>query len=318
MFHLDLSSDGNLCSVGGKAVHAYEFGNGGYLYCVECDLGGGNIEGTVNLVGNEDNSGVLVEILELENYSAYTDVDGNYSLVFIPSGMYTVQASRNWYETVTEEFLLVFDDEITQVDFTMNELLLPPENIEATIVGAGTTALINWDEPDGSSGIRDLENYNIWRLLEGEEEIPENWIFLANIEQSFYLDANWENLPAGNYKYAVNAVYLSGESEVVFSNSLEKPVSIDDNILENSSTRLLGCYPNPFSKSTTISFFTAEDTEDTEIIIYNVKGQKVKQFPIFNNQSSINWNAENQPSGIYFVKLKTENFENIRKLLLIR
>jgi len=322
MFHLDLSSDGNLCSVGGKAVHAYEFGNGGYLYCVECDLGGGNIEGIVNLVGNEDNSGVLVEILELENYTAFTDVDGNYSLVFIPSGMYTVQASRNWYETVTEEFVLVFDDEITEVDFTMNELLLPPENVEATIVGAGTTALINWDEPDGNSAIRDLENYNVWRLLEGEEENPENWIFLTNIEQTFYLDANWEDLPAGIYKYAVNAVYLSGESDIVFSNALEKPVSIDDNILEYSTIRLLGCFPNPFSNSTTIKFTTEDTDKNTELIIFNIKGQKIKTFQNLQINKSPNqqilWNAGDQPSGIYFVILKTENFEDIRKLLLIR
>ena len=326
MFHLDLSEDGSICSVGGKAVHAYEMGNGGLLYCLECDLGGGNIAGTVNLIGNDDNSGVLVEILELENYTAYTDADGNYSLVFVPSGMYTVQASRNWYETVTEEFVLVFDDEITEVNFEMNELLLSPQNVEATIVGAGTTALINWDEPDGSSGIRDLENYNVWRLLEGEEEIPENWIFLTNIEQTFYLDADWENLPSGIYKYAVNAVYLSGESDVVFSNSLEKPVSIEENILENSSTRLIGCYPNPFSSSTTISFSCHREAENTEINIYNIKGQKIKTLDYINRVNakatqslySITWNAGDQPSGIYFVRLKTENFEDMRKLLLIR
>ena len=34
-------------------------------------------------------------------------------------------------------------------------------------------------------------------------------------------------------------------------------------------------YPNPFNPSTTISF-NAENAEDAEIIIYNLKGQKVR------------------------------------------
>jgi len=236
MFHLDLSEDGNLCSVGGKAVHAYDLGNGGLLYNLECDLGGGTISGTVDLVGNDDDSGVLIEIPELENYYAITDIDGNYSLVFVPSGMYTVKASKDWYQTVTEEFVLVFDDEITQMDIMMNELIIPPENVVASIVGAGTTALIDWDEPDNSGESRDLESYNIWRLLEGEEDTPDNWIFVTNIGQTFCLDSDWHNLPNGIYKYAVNAVFLSNESDMAFSNTLEissnEPINygdVDDN-----------------------------------------------------------------------------------------
>ena len=37
-------------------------------------------------------------------------------------------------------------------------------------------------------------------------------------------------------------------------------------------------YPNPFNPSTTISFQL--NTENTELIIYNLKGQKVKEFDV--------------------------------------
>ena len=116
-------------------------------------------------------------------------------------------------------------------------------------------------------------------------------------------------------------------------------------------------YPNPFNPSTTISFtLTAENAEDAEILIYNIKGQKIRQYSIFpeqsprythsslsryahtslrdrrgrqvpygagNIQSSIVWDGKdenNQPvsSGIYFYKLTAGEIEETRKMLLLK
>ena len=73
-------------------------------------------------------------------------------------------------------------------------------------------------------------------------------------------------------------------------------------------------YPNPFNPSTTISF-TAEDTENAELTIYNIKGQKVKQLlsdQLSSGEHSVVWDGRddnNLPvgSGIYFYKLKVNN-----------
>ena len=87
-------------------------------------------------------------------------------------------------------------------------------------------------------------------------------------------------------------------------------------------------YPNPFNPKTTISFnLTAEDTENTELIIYNLKGQKIRQYSIFpeqsqapygagNNQSSIVWDGKDDSgkpvaNGIYFYKLSIDKSEGI-------
>ncbi|MCK4339138.1 MAG: T9SS type A sorting domain-containing protein, partial [Candidatus Cloacimonetes bacterium] len=91
-------------------------------------------------------------------------------------------------------------------------------------------------------------------------------------------------------------------------------------------------YPNPFSTSTTISFFNTKNTKNTkntEIKIYNIKGQLVKQLSIFNSQlnweqSSIKWdgkdeNGKSLSSGIYFYRLETDNYESeIKKMILIK
>ena len=87
-------------------------------------------------------------------------------------------------------------------------------------------------------------------------------------------------------------------------------------------------YPNPFNPTTTISFeLNTENTEHTELTIYNLKGQKVKQLisdQLSAGEHSVVWDGRdenNQPvgSGIYFYKLKV-NDKNIavRKCLLLQ
>ena len=94
----------------------------------------------------------------------------------------------------------------------------------------------------------------------------------------------------------------------------------DDFILKNQI--LLTNYPNPFREATTISFsFTRENTENTEISIYNIKGQKIRKYSIFNNQSSITWDGRDENGsrvlgGTYFYKLTNGKTQKINKLIL--
>ncbi len=101
------------------------------------------------------------------------------------------------------------------------------------------------------------------------------------------------------------------------------PVSISDNLIQETIINLQN-YPNPFNPITTISFnLTAEDTENAELIIYNLKGQKIRQYSIFNNQSSIVWNGKDDnsnpvTSGIYFYKLQAAGFSQTKKMILLK
>ncbi|MCF7794356.1 MAG: agmatine deiminase family protein [Candidatus Cloacimonetes bacterium] len=86
-------------------------------------------------------------------------------------------------------------------------------------------------------------------------------------------------------------------------------------------------FPNPFNPSTTIEFsLTTEIMENTELEIYNLRGQKVKTLSVSPSQSlkaSILWNGtddNNQPvsSGVYFVKLQAGDFSVTKKCLLMK
>ncbi len=94
-------------------------------------------------------------------------------------------------------------------------------------------------------------------------------------------------------------------------------------------------FPNPFNPTTTISFnLTTEHTErnpafdgNTEIIIYNIKGQKVKTLideKLDAGYHSVIWDGKDDKgkpvcSGIYLYKLNVNNkTELIRKCLLLK
>jgi len=91
-------------------------------------------------------------------------------------------------------------------------------------------------------------------------------------------------------------------------------------------TRLNQNYPNPFNPTTTISFSTTESTENTELVIYNIKGQKVKQLvsdQLSAGQHSVVWNGKDDngksvSSGIYFYKLKTDSVKKTKKMVLVK
>ena len=85
-------------------------------------------------------------------------------------------------------------------------------------------------------------------------------------------------------------------------------------------------YPNPFNPSTTVSFGLPVDSRVC-VAIYNINGRQIKD--IVNNEKyaagyhALEWNGTNENSvsvgtGVYFVQIRTENFTQTRKMLLLR
>lgn len=102
-------------------------------------------------------------------------------------------------------------------------------------------------------------------------------------------------------------------------------IGVSESIIKLNNFQLCN-YPNPFNPSTTISFEL--NTENTELIIYNIKGQKIRKLHTFPNgslgTSFTVWNGtdeNNQPvsSGIYFYKLKVnDKTKAVKKMILMK
>jgi len=79
-------------------------------------------------------------------------------------------------------------------------------------------------------------------------------------------------------------------------------------------------YPNPFNPSTTISFFVPTIL-DVKITAYNVVGNEVstilnKMLPA--GMESVIWNAQDQPSGVYFIRMQSGDFIETQKVMLLK
>ena len=105
-------------------------------------------------------------------------------------------------------------------------------------------------------------------------------------------------------------------------------VGIDDEPSNpNTQSLLLHNYPNPFNPTTTIKFSTAVNANNAELVIYNLKGQKVKTLineTIPAGEHSVLWNGQDESgnsvrSGLYFYKLKVNGkTEAVKKCLLLK
>jgi hypothetical protein len=97
---------------------------------------------------------------------------------------------------------------------------------------------------------------------------------------------------------------------------------IDEYTMEKipSEMNLWQNYPNPFNPSTTIRYgFTKQMI--VSLKIFNILGQEVatlvnEEKPACNYE--VNWNATNFSSGVYFYRLQTGSYVEVKKMLLLK
>jgi len=79
-------------------------------------------------------------------------------------------------------------------------------------------------------------------------------------------------------------------------------------------------YPNPFNPVTMIPYELSEDSH-VNLSIYNLRGQCLEILTDQNQtrgKHRVRWDAGCYPSGVYFIRLKTERKEYIRKCILLQ
>lgn len=105
------------------------------------------------------------------------------------------------------------------------------------------------------------------------------------------------------YKFLNTLIGVNGNS-----NEIPEGFSLEQN------------YPNPFNPTTVIRY-TLPINSFVNIKVFDVTGKEVVDL-INETRSagnySVEWNAENFPSGVYFYKLSAENFSSQKKMVLIK
>ena len=95
---------------------------------------------------------------------------------------------------------------------------------------------------------------------------------------------------------------------------------IDDIIGLPKEYVLYPAYPNPFNPTTTIRFSVAA-THASLLQVYDITGRVVETLVnkrLISGEHEIIWNASNQSSGVYFVRLSNNTFRQTQKLILLK
>jgi Peptidase family C25/Propeptide_C25/FlgD Ig-like domain len=291
----------------------------------------GFLEGNVSLLGG---AGSLDDvIISAGNFIATIDENGFYHLS-LPVGTYQLIASLPGYENGIFDDVLISVGEITTVVFELS-YMEAPQNLDAAV--STNNVMLTWIMPTENDRSEKKQNSNI--SLESNAKTNssdssrslcgykiyrnENVIYqIVNPDMLQYSD---ENLLLENYDYYVTAVYGDNQ-ESEHSNHVSVDLTDTGEIILPTQTELYSNYPNPFNPTTTIAFSIAEDVQNIELEIYNLKGQKVKQ--LLSNQLSagkhtVVWNGEDESgrkvsSGIYFYKFIAGDFQATHKMLLMK
>jgi hypothetical protein len=221
----------------------------------------------------------------------------------IPGQQYTAGVSALYEEGESE---IIIDD-------GWGYICYPPTNASYEIMDDHIH--LTWQEPEPGSTFP-LLNYRIY--LDGE---------LLEETTELYYDI-FDLVSGQTYLVVLTALY-----EYLFeSNPIEFEITFTGVNNENIQqiTDLYQNYPNPFNPTTIISFsLTTEDAENAELVIYNLKGQKVKVFDTFPNPDlsggtrEILWDGTDDSgkpvsSGVYFYKLIAGEKTFSRKMLLVK
>jgi len=167
-----------------------------------------------------------------------------------------------------------------------------------------------------------LATVNLWYEVNGIQRTRT----FTNVSEDFFSiewDINYNSDGENDISYRIEAIDTSGLMTATPYYPLNIVVSNDD----SEVTQALGfssVYPNPFRDSLSIIFKT--NSINQIIKIYNLKGQlvnEIKSASKANRKANVNWNGEDYSgskvsSGVYYMVLESEEFRDVRKVLLMK
>ena len=150
---------------------------------------------------------------------------------------------------------------------------------------------------------------NVFRLTdtsEGKQTEPDVKLWNGRIYNT------WKENRIGNTWYDIWANILDWEKPVGARGDADNPKYLNYNLLQN--------YPNPFNPTTKIKFKIPQSIK-VKIEVFNLLGQSIvtllnKKMPAGSHE--IEFNAKNLPSNVYLYRIQTNEFQQVKKMILIK
>ncbi|MBI9071916.1 MAG: T9SS type A sorting domain-containing protein [Melioribacteraceae bacterium] len=210
--------------------------------------------------------------------------------------------------------------------------------IELTNVVDNTPPEIYEMGPQGGSTIEDY--FEIYGKIKDDRygsgiNLAESYIILngdtldisynPTDEKIFYNITSEDSLTNGSMMVAIVASDYDGNKTVEFFSFTLNITSIGDEKDIPNKFKLNQNYPNPFNPTTTISFELPKNT-NVSVNIYDIRGSFVTS--VYSGRMNagnheVVWNGKNSrgikvSSGTYFYQLKTDDFNTVKKMQLLK
>jgi tetratricopeptide (TPR) repeat protein len=234
-----------------------------------------------------------------------------------PNSNYTVLSSKNLFKLVPDKAEL-------------KEFLVEEPNLYVNnIVHKDIDYLINHCDIE----LGNFQEASMW--CENKISNPESEFdsLLAVIDLE-YINLCLENESDSTKTKSLQLIHKLREKYVSFlDEKIDQLINIDNisMIDENQydiapiTTKLFNNYPNPFNPETTISFDLPQ-RDKVELVVYNLKGQRVKS--LINEEMDMGvhkiiWNGTNNQdkevaSGVYYYRLSCGNYTKTNKMVLLK
>ena len=193
-----------------------------------------------------------------------------------------------------------------QIDSALNALTeepdvqgfwIDPDNTDRIYLGLGAQHQFGTNEY-ASGGLYFTDNHG------------ESWIKIFNSEVNKIIADN--SNPRKIYFNSKFGLIRFTDTLVTSINELNPTIQNEYGLLHN--------YPNPFNPSTIINY-SVKEAGLVKIKVYDILGSEVATLVNENKSAgnfAIEFNASNLPSGIYFYKISTDKFTEVKKMILLR
>lgn len=134
--------------------------------------------------------------------------------------------------------------------------------------------------------------------------------------QSAFKDINYQRSPHMDDQWPLHVNWQFKDME--FADNVVTSIDSDDT--QPAEFGLLQNYPNPFNPVTTIAY-RLQSAGEVTLEIYNIRGQWITTLVDAFQQAGrheVQWNADNLGSGIYLYKIRTADFSDVGKTILLK
>lgn len=239
---------------------------------------------------------------------AYSDIKAqnpvNYKGVSQGSSTLDDIADGGWAMYAGVEFGIEVQPEDEGFDYQRT-----PETISLTAASTGSGIIEIWiDSLDSGTKISEIELTDTGDLSTFEEFTAEVDSISGQHDLFLRFLGGDEIMEIQSFKFTPKRVPLSVSNEFEYPDDLVEQFKLDQN------------YPNPFNPNTVIRYSLNVNTE-VSLKVYDALGREVAELDRGLRQAgsyTASFNASGLGSGVYFYTLKSDNYTQTRKMILLK